>query len=127
MGEIKLPRISGQAERLRIYVGESDTAHGRGLWHAIVLAARRAGLAGATVYRAIEGFGASSRIHTAGLLDLSSDLPIVIEIVDSTEYVERFLPELLMLVQDGMVTRERVDVVHYGVGDGTKSRAERGS
>ncbi len=111
----KPPRISGPAERLRIYVGESDTHHGKGLWHAIILAARRAGLAGATVSRAIEGFGASSRIHTAAVLDLSSDLPIVVEIVDSSEYIERFLPTLLEMVQDGMVTRERVTVVHYGV------------
>lgn len=110
-----MPRIGGPAERLRIYVGESDTHHGKGLWHAIIIAARKAGLAGATVSRAIEGYGASSRIHTAGLLDLSSDLPIVVEIVDSSEYIERFLPTLLEMVQDGMVTREPVEVVHYGV------------
>ncbi len=109
-----LPRISGPAERLRIYVGESDTYHGKGLWHAIIMAARKAGLAGATVCRAIEGFGASSRIHTAGLLDLSSDLPIIVEIVDSSEYIERFLPTLLEMVRDGMVTREPVAVAHYG-------------
>ena len=109
----KPPRISGPAERLRVYVGEADKHHGRGLWHAIILAAKREGMAGATVHRAIEGFGASSRIHTAGLLDLSSDLPIVVEIVDSTEYIERFLPTLLELVGDGMVTRESVQVVHY--------------
>ena len=87
--------------------------------HAIILAARREGLAGATVHRAIEGFGASSRIHTAGLVDLSSDLPIVIEIVDSTGYIERFLPTLLDLAGDGMVTRDKVTVVHYcGTGQG---------
>lgn len=100
---------------MRVYVGESDTYQGKGLWHAVILAARKAGLAGATVHRAIEGFGASSRIHTAGILDLSSDLPIVVELVDSSEYIERFLPTLLEMVQDGMVTREPVDVVHYGV------------
>ncbi len=117
--EGKLPRISGPAERLRVYIGESDRHHGHGLWHAIIMAARREGLAGATVHRAIEGFGASSRIHTAGLLDLSSDLPIVIEIVDSTEYIERFLPTLLELVGDGMITRDKVTVVHYsGTGRG---------
>ncbi len=110
---VKPPRISGPAERLRVYIGEADTRHGRSLWHAIILAAKREGMAGATVHRAIEGFGASSRIHTAGLLDLSSDLPVVVEIVDSTEYIERFLPTLLELVGDGMVTREGVQVVHY--------------
>jgi PII-like signaling protein len=109
----KAPRISGPAERLRVYIGEADVHHGRGLWHAIILAAKGEGMAGATVHRAIEGFGASSRIHTAALLDLSSDLPIVVEIVDSTEYIERFLPTLLDLVRDGMVTREPVHVVHY--------------
>ena len=109
----KPPRISGPAERLRVYIGESDMRHGRGLWHAIILAAKREGMAGATVHRAIEGFGASSRIHTAGILDLSSDLPIIVEIVASTEYIQRFLPTLLDLVGDGMVTRESVEVVHY--------------
>jgi PII-like signaling protein len=114
--EGKTPRISGPAERLRVYIGEADMHQGRGLWHTIILAAKRAGLAGATVHRAIEGFGASTRIHTASLLDLSADLPIVVEIVDSTEYIESFLPTLLDLVEHGMVTREPVQVVHYASG-----------
>lgn len=113
MAEVSAPRISGQAERLRIYFGESDRLHGRGLAHALLTAAKEAGMAGATVTRAVEGYGASSRIHRAGLLALSSDLPLIVEIVDSTEYIERFLPSVCEMVQDGMITRERVEVVHY--------------
>lgn len=107
------PRIKGQAERLRIYFGESDRFHGRGLAHALLVAARKAGMAGATVTRAVEGFGASSRIHRAGLMDLSSDLPLVVEIVDSSEYIERFLQDVGDMVLDGLITREPVEVVHY--------------
>lgn len=113
MSDAKRPRIQGPAERLRIYFGESDRFRGHGLAHAILAAARERGMAGATVHRAIEGYGASSRVHRAGLLDLSSDLPLVVEIVDSTEYIERFLPEVSQMVRDGMITRERVEVVHY--------------
>ncbi|MBX5467015.1 MAG: DUF190 domain-containing protein [Firmicutes bacterium] len=106
-------KITGTAERLRIFIGESDRHGPVPLYHAIVLKAREMGLAGATVTRGFEGFGAASRIKTAQLLDLSSDLPVVIEIVDSREYIDRFLPVLDTLVEEGMITRDPVQVIKY--------------
>lgn len=98
---------------LRIFVGESDK-HGHGpLYEAIVLKARESGLAGATVTRGVMGFGKNSVLHTAKILRLSEDLPMVIEIVDSLEKVESFLPELDAMITDGLVTLERVKVIHY--------------
>ncbi len=98
---------------LRIFIGESDTYEGRPLYEAIVLALRREGLAGATVLRGIEGFGKSSRVHTAHILRLSEDLPIVIECVDTGEKIEAILPTLDTMIGDGLVTMERVDVRVY--------------
>ncbi len=98
---------------LRIFIGESDTYEGRPLYEAIVLALRREGLAGATVLRGIEGFGKSSRVHTAHILRLSEDLPIVIECVDTLEKIEAILPTLDTMIGDGLVTMERVDVRVY--------------
>jgi PII-like signaling protein len=98
---------------LRIFIGESDTYEGRPLYEAIVLALRREGLAGATVLRGIEGFGKSSRVHTAHVLRLSEDLPIVIECVDTSEKIEAILPTLDTMIGDGLVTMERVDVRVY--------------
>lgn len=106
--------ITGQAHRLRIFIGESAHFHRQPLYHAIVLAARKQGLAGATVMRAIEGFGPSTRIHSARLLDLSADLPILIEIVDSKDHLEQFLPMLDSMIDSGLVTIDPVGVVHYG-------------
>ncbi len=108
------PKISGQAYRLRIYVGESAHYHHQPLYHAIVLEARKMGLAGTTVFRAIEGFGPSNRIHTANLIDLSSDLPMVIEIIDSEEYLTQFMAVLDDLVPGGLVTLDPVRIVQYG-------------
>lgn len=102
-----------QAVLLRIFIGESDHWQGKPLHTAIVQAARERGLAGATVLRGIEGFGAKSVIHTARLLDLSTDLPIVIEIVDGEDRVMRFLETAKAMVQDGLATLERVNVVFY--------------
>jgi len=107
-------KISGQARRIRIYTGENSKLQGKPLYQAIVLKAKEMGMAGATVYRGIEGFGPSSRIKTSRLLDLSADLPILIEIVDSTEYVELFLPFLEEVVTEGMITIEDVDLHRYG-------------
>ncbi len=107
---MKLPY---EASLLRIFVGESDRAEGKPLARVIVQRAREAGLAGATVLRGYLGFGASSRIHTARVLRLSEDLPIVIEIVDSEEKVEAFLPQLDGLITEGLVTLERVRVIAY--------------
>ena len=98
---------------LRIFIGESDTYEGRPLYEAIVLALRKGGLAGATVLRGIEGFGKSSRLHTAHILRLSEDLPIIIECVDTAEKIEAILPTLDTMIGDGLVTMERVDVRVY--------------
>jgi hypothetical protein len=96
-----------------IFIGESDRWHGKPLYQAIVERVREEGLAGATVLRGIEGFGADSRLHTARILRLSEDLPVVVEIVDSAEQIERVLPVLDEMVGEGMVTLERVEVIAY--------------
>ena len=98
---------------LRIFVGESDRHGHHPLYEAIVLKAREAGLAGATVLRGVMGFGKNSILHTAKILRLSEDMPMVIEIVDSLEKIEHFLPELDQMVSDGLVTLETVRVIHY--------------
>jgi PII-like signaling protein len=98
---------------LRIFVGESDRWHNKPLYEAIVLAAREQHLAGATVLRGPMGFGAHSRLHTAKVLRLSEDLPMVIEIVDSKEKIDAFLPRIDEMVQEGLVTLERVQVIQY--------------
>jgi PII-like signaling protein len=106
-------KIEGEGKLLRIFVGESDRWHGKPLYQAIVERVREEGLAGATVLRGIEGFGADSRLHTARILRLSEDLPVVIEIVDSAEQIDRVLPVLDEMVGEGMVTLERVEVIAY--------------
>jgi len=98
---------------LRIFVGESDRFGRHPLYEAIVLKARERGLAGATVLRGLMGFGKHSILHTAKILRLSEDLPMVIEIVDSREKVDEFLPLLSEMIKDGMVTLERVTVLQY--------------
>lgn len=105
--------LSGAALRLTIMVGESDQWHHRPLFTEIVHRAHAAGLAGATVLRGIESFGASSRIHTTRLLSLSEDLPVVIVIIDRHERVRAFLPELHELVAEGLVTIEECEVIRY--------------
>jgi len=109
-------KISGKARRLRIYVGESDHYKGMPLYHAIVIKAKELGLAGATVLRGIEGFGANSRLHTARILVLSSDLPVVIDIVDSIEYIDKILPFLDEAVKEGLITIEDVEIIKYSNG-----------
>jgi hypothetical protein len=98
---------------LRVFVGESDRYGHKPLYEVIVLKAREAGLAGATVLRGVMGFGKNSVLHTAKILRLSEDLPMVVEIVDSLEKVESFLPELDEMIKDGLVTLEKVRVIHY--------------
>lgn len=107
------PRLEGEGKLLRIFIGESDTWRGRPLYQAIVQRVREEGLAGATVLRGIEGFGAKSHLHTTRILRLSEDLPIVIEIVDTAENVDRVIPVLDEMVEDGMVTVERVHILSY--------------
>lgn len=98
---------------LRIFVGESDRHGHHPLYEAIVLKAREEGLAGATVLRGLMGFGKHSILHTAKILRLSEDLPMIVEIVDSLEKVESFLPFLDEMITDGLVTLEQVRVIHY--------------
>jgi len=106
-------KLPAEAELLRIFVGESDRWEGKPLYEAIVLEARQRGMAGATVLRGPMGFGAHSRLHTAKVLRLSEDLPIVIEIVDIPERIEAFLPFLDEAIQEGLVTLEKVRVIFY--------------
>jgi hypothetical protein len=98
---------------LRIFIGESDKWRGQPLYEAIVMKARELHLAGATVLRGPMGFGARSRLHTAKILRLSEDLPLVIEIVDSRAKIDELLPHIDQMVQDGLVTLEKVEVIKY--------------
>lgn len=106
-------KLPSEAELLRIFVGESDKHDGRPLYEAIVNSARERGMAGATVLRGVLGFGAHSRIHTAKILRLSEDLPIVIEIVDKPERIAEFLPQLDEMIDEGLITLEKVKVIAY--------------
>ncbi len=106
-------KMEGEGKLLRIFIGESDTWHGKPLYEAIVQHVRSEGLAGATVVRGIEGFGADSRLHTSRILRLSEDLPVVVEVVDTAENIDRVLPDLDGMVAEGMVTTERVHVIAY--------------
>lgn len=106
-------RLTSRAVRLTIYVGESDQHGHHPLYTEIVHRARDAGLAGATVVRGLEGFGASQVVHTARLLTLSEDLPMVVHIIDTPERVEAFLPVLDALITEGLVVREDIDVIKY--------------
>src|SRR3954454_21245401 len=101
---------------LRIFIGESDRFNHKPLYEAIVSKAREVHLGGATVLRGPMGFGKSSRMHTAKILRLSMDLPIVIEIVDSEEKIQSFLPLLKEMMQGGLATLEKVKVIHYQAG-----------
>jgi PII-like signaling protein len=108
-------RLAGEAKLLRIFVGESDRYEGRPLYEAIVLEAKRFGLAGVSVFKGFMGYGAHSRIHihTAKILQLSEDLPVMVEIADEEEKIRAFLPTLDRLVREGLVTLEKVEVIRY--------------
>ena len=106
-------KIEGPGQLLRIFVGESDHWQGKPLHEQIVRRARELGLAGATVLRGLAGFGAHSRMHTAKILRLSEDLPLVIEIVDNAERIQPFLPELDRMVDEGLITLEDVHIVAH--------------
>ncbi len=108
-----MTQLSGSALRLTVFIGESDTWHHKPLFSEIVHRARRAGLAGATVFRGVEGYGASSAIHTTRLLSLSEDLPISVIIVDTAERIRNFLPELDELVTGGLILLDEVEVVRH--------------
>jgi uncharacterized protein len=110
-------RLEGEGKLLPLFIGESDTWHGKPLYQAIIERVRQEGLAGATVLRGIEGFGADSRLHTSRILRLSEDLPVVIEIVDTPEQIDRVVPILDEMVGEGMLTLERVQIVSYRSSD----------
>ena len=109
-------KIPEEGFLLRVFIGESDKWHGRPLYEAIVTKARELHLAGATVLRGPMGFGAQSRLHTAKVLRLSEDLPIVIEIVDAKEKIDELMPHIDEMVQEGLVTLEPVQVIKYRAG-----------
>ncbi|KOU69033.1 hypothetical protein ADK57_13340 [Streptomyces sp. MMG1533] len=113
-----MTRLTGSALRVTVFVGEHDTWHHKPLYSEIVHRAHAAGLAGASVFRGIEGFGASSLIHTSRLLSLSEDLPVAVVIVDDEERVRAFLPQLDELVTEGLVILDGCEVIRYvGRGD----------
>ncbi|WP_322747783.1 MULTISPECIES: DUF190 domain-containing protein [unclassified Frankia] len=106
-------RLAGRALRLTVFVGESDRWHHRPLYTEIVHRAHAAGLAGASVFRGVEGFGASSIVHTARLLSMSQDLPVAVIIIDDEARVRGFLPQLDELVAEGLVMLDEVEVIRY--------------
>lgn len=103
-----------KASRLRIYIGESSRYHHQALYEAVVVKAREMGLAGATVMRGLEGYGYTHRIHSANLLTLSGDLPLVIEVIDRPERVDQFAVVVANMLDHGLVTVDAVEVCHYG-------------
>ena len=109
-------KLEGTGLLLRIYLGESDQWHGRPLYQAIVERLRERGLAGATVLRGIEGFGAKQHVHTTRILSLSEDLPVLVEAVDSEERVRAIIPEIDQMLGDGLMTLEKVEVITYRAG-----------
>jgi PII-like signaling protein len=113
-----------EATLLRIFIGESDRSEHKPLYEAIVLKARESHLAGATVLRGTTGFGKSSRLHTAKILRLSYDLPIVVEIVDAEDKINAFLPVLNEMMKGGMVTLEKVRVIQYRANQETDTPTE---
>ncbi|MFA5864707.1 MAG: DUF190 domain-containing protein [Phycisphaerae bacterium] len=106
-------QLPSEAELLRIFIGESDKFQGKPLYETIVLEARKRGMAGATVLKGVLGFGANSRIHTAKILRLSEDLPMIVEIVDKPERIADFLPVLDQMIGEGLVTLEKVRIIAY--------------
>lgn len=106
-------RFEGERTLMRVHIGESDKWHGKALYEALVELFRREGLSGATVLRGVAGYGSTSRYHTDKILRLSQDLPIVVEVVEDSERVERILPKLDEMIGGGLITLERVRVILY--------------
>ena len=113
-------KLEGEGKLLRIFVGEADKLGRKPVYEAIVLKAREIGMAGATVLRGVESFGARSRIHTAKILRLSEDLPIIVEIVDTAEKIDRFIATAGEILEEagsgGLITEERAHIIHYTPG-----------
>lgn len=106
-------KFEGKGKLVRIFIGESDRCGNRPLYEAIVRLARKEGLAGATVFRGIEGYGANSRLHTTRILRLSEDLPMMIEIADRDEKIRGLLPHLDDMVTEGLITLEDIEIIKY--------------
>jgi PII-like signaling protein len=119
-------KTEGEALRVRVYIGESDQWHGKPLFAAIVERCRQKGLAGATVLRGIEGYGAHTQIHTARILRLAEELPVVIDIVDRAGRIEHLLPILDETVTEGLITLEHIHVVKYVRGAASDAASETG-
>lgn len=106
-------KLNGESVIMRVFIGESDKYRGKPLYQALVEMLRREKMAGATVLRGILGFGAKSHLHTAHILRLSQDMPIVVEVVDSQENIDRIMPEVEKMTGDGLITLEKVRVLKY--------------
>jgi uncharacterized protein len=109
-----MDNLDGEQILLRIYIGESDKHEGKPLYQWLVEMLRREKICGATVLRGILGFGAASRIHSANILRLSQDLPLIVEVVDTRENIDRVLPQIEPYIGDGLITSEKVKVIKYG-------------
>lgn len=116
-------RLEGDRTLMRIHVGESDKWHGKPLYQAIVELLRHEGLYGATVLRGVGGYGSSSRYHEGKFLRLSQDLPVVIEVVEYSERIERLLPQLDEMIDGGLITLEKAHVILYRAKDGKSKGA----
>ena len=110
-------KLEGEQLLVRIFIGESDKVDGKPLYQALVEKLRQEQISGATVLRGILGYGARSIIHTANLLQLSHDLPVIVEVVDTNENIDRVMPHIESIIGDGMITMEKVRVLHYGTKD----------
>lgn len=117
-------RFKGERTLMRIFIGESDKHHGQPLYQALLERLRERGLAGATVLRGVAGFGASSTVHTDKVLRLSLDLPIIIEVVETEEAIQRVLPDLDEMIGGGLITLERARVIMYRPGTVRSSERE---
>ncbi|HVL23765.1 MAG TPA: DUF190 domain-containing protein [Thermomicrobiales bacterium] len=106
-------QIDGAGLRVRVYLGERDKHHGKALWSTLLELLRHEGAAGATVTRGVAGYGAHSKIHTASIVDLSSDLPLVVEWIDTEERVGRLLPAIEEMLQGGLITTDPVRIIRY--------------
>ena len=109
-------KTPSEGKCLRIFIGEQDRWQGQPLYEAIIHLAKKEGLAGATAVKGFMGFGVKSRMHTAKILRLSEDLPVIVEIIDSEEKIQGFLPHLDRMVRDGLMTLEKADVILYRAG-----------
>ena len=110
-------KLEGEQLLVRIFIGEFDKVEGKPLYQALVEKLRQEQISGATVLRGILGYGARSIIHTANLLQLSHDLPVIVEVVDTKENIDRVMPHIESIIGDGMITMEKVRVLHYGTKD----------